>query len=283
MFLRRCWLKSILLAVLSASVSISSAASPPASNTYTVSVVPQYNGVQLHTEWAPLLARISRDTGLHLQLVLAKSIPQFESTVIAGEPDFVFLNPYHAVMAKKAQNYQPVVRDSKPLKGVLVVRNDSPFKSLRDLEKRALGFPAPNAFGASLYMRALLAAENVAVQTQYLGTHSNVYRSVLNGSVAAGGGINATLNDEAPEVRAQLRILYQTPESAPHPIAVHPRVPKDVVKQLLDAFLSLAKEPEGQKLLSEVRMAQPTTADYQRDYLPLEKLKIEKFVILEKE
>ena len=283
MFLRRCWLKSILLAVLSASVSTSSAASPPASNTYTVSVVPQYNGVQLHTEWAPLLARISRDTGLHLQLVLAKSIPQFESTVIAGEPDFVFLNPYHAVMAKKAQNYQPVVRDSKPLKGVLVVRNDSPFKSLRDLEKHALGFPAPNAFGASLYMRALLAAENVAVQTQYLGTHSNVYRSVLNGSVAAGGGINATLNDEAPEVRAQLRILYQTPESAPHPIAVHPRVPKDVVKQLLDAFLSLAKEPEGQKLLSEVRMAQPTKADYQRDYLPLEKLKIEKFVILEKE
>ena len=39
-----------------------------------------------------------------------------------------------------------------------------------------------------LYMRALLAAENVAVQTQYLGTHGNVYRSVLNGSVAAGGG-----------------------------------------------------------------------------------------------
>ena len=165
----------------------------------------------------------------------------------------------------------------------MVVRQDSPYKTLHDLDKKSLGFPAPNAFGASLYMRALLTAEHVDFQTQFLSTHSNVYRSVLNGSVAAGGGINTTLNDETPEVRAQLRILYQTPETAPHPIVAHPRVPVEVVKALRDALLNLSKDAEGQRLLAEIRMAQPINADYQRDYLPLEKLKIEKFVILEKE
>ncbi|TXI95157.1 MAG: phosphate/phosphite/phosphonate ABC transporter substrate-binding protein [Burkholderiaceae bacterium] len=283
MKLRRRLLKSIIFWGLVCSTKTLLAASAIASNSYTLSVVPQYNGVQLHTEWAPLLARISRDTGVQLQLVLAKSIPQFESTVLAGEPDFVYMNPYHAVMAKRAQNYQPLLRDSKALKGILVVRQDSPYKSLQDLEKKVLGFPAPNAFGASLYMRALLTADNVNFQAQYLGTHSNVYRSVLNGSLVAGGGINTTLNDEAPEVRSQLRVLYQTPESAPHPIAVHPRVPAELAKRVREAFLALAKDAEGQKLLAEIRMAQPTAADYQRDYLPLEKLKIEKFVILEKE
>lgn len=251
--------------------------------TYTVSVVPQYNVVQLHTEWAPLIARLSRESGVSLQLVLAKTIPQFESTVLAGEPDFAFMNPYHAVMAKRAQAYVPVLRDAKALKGILVVRNDSAMKNIRELEGKSIGFPAPNAFGASLYMRALLTAEPISFQTQFLTTHGNVYRSVLNGAVAAGGGVNTTFNDEPPEVKSQLRILYQTPESASHPLVAHPRVPQEVFKAVREAFFHLQKDAEGQRMLLDVRIPQPVPADYQRDYLPLEKLKIEKFVILEKE
>lgn len=254
-----------------------------ATKTYTISVVPQYNVVQLHTEWAPLVARISRESGIPLQLVLAKTIPQFESAVLAGEPDFAFMNPYHAVMAKRAQSYIPVLRDAKALKGILVVRNDSAVKNIKELDGKPIGFPAPNAFGASLYMRALLTAEPITFQSQFLTTHGNVYRSVLNSSVAAGGGVNTTFNDEPPEVRSQLRVLYQTPESASHPLVAHPRVPAEVVKAVTDAFLHLSKDSEGQRMLADIRIPQPVAADYARDYLPLEKLKIEKFVILEKE
>ncbi len=260
----------------------SKAVSPPA-RIYSISIVPQYNVVQLHTEWAPLIARISKESGVSLQLVLPKTIPQFESTVLAGEPDFAFMNPYHAVMAKRAQSYVPVLRDAKALKGILVVRSDSSIKNIKELEAKAIGFPAPNAFGASLYMRALLTSEQIQFHPQFLTTHGNVYRSVLNGSVAAGGGVNTTFNDEPAEVKSQLRILYQTPESASHPLVAHPRVPSEIVKAVREAFFHLSKDPEGQRMLSDIRVPQPVAADYQRDYFPLEKLKIEKFVILEKE
>lgn len=283
MLLRRSLLKWCALLAVAGIPAMSQAGSMSSPKIYTISVVPQYNGVQLHTEWAPLLARLSRETGVQFQLVLTKTIPQFETTFLAGEPDFAYLNPYHAVMAKRVRNYQPVVRDSKPLKGILVVRQDSPYQSLHDLDGKVIGFPAPNAFGASLYMRALLTDMNVGFQTRFLSTHSNVHRSVLNGSVAAGGGVNTTLNDEALEVKSQLRILYQTPESAPHPIVVHPRVPDAVVKAVRESFLGLAKDAEGQKLLNEIRMPHPVVADYSKDYLPLERLKIEKFVVFEKE
>mgnify|MGYP000317087378 CR=1 FL=1 len=251
--------------------------------TYTISVVPQYNLVQLHTEWAPLIARIARESGISLQLQLAKTIPQFESTVFAGEPDFAYLNPYHAVIAKRAQAYLPILRDANTLKGILVVRRDSTLNSIKELEGKAIGFPAPNAFGASLYMRALLSAEPISFQSQFLTTHSNVYRSVLNGSVAAGGGVNTTFDDEPQEVKSQLRILYQTPESASHPLVAHPRVPPHVVKAVSEAFFRLQKDADGRRMLIDVRIPKPVPADYQQDYLPLEKLKIEKFVILEKE
>ncbi|WP_295749999.1 phosphate/phosphite/phosphonate ABC transporter substrate-binding protein [Undibacterium sp.] len=251
--------------------------------TYSIAVVPQYNVVQLHSEWQPLLDRIARDTGITLELSLQSSIPKFERGLLKGEPDFAYANPYHAVMAKNAQGYLPIVRDSKALTGILLVRKDSPYKNLSDLSGKEIGFPAPNAFGASLYMRALLTEKKIKFEAQILNNHGNVFRSILNGSIAAGGAVNNTYNDEKPEIRDQLRIIFQTPGSASHPVIVHPRVPEAVGAAVKAAFLALQKDPAGLALLKEVRLPQPLATNYESDYLPLEKLGIEKYVILEKE
>jgi phosphonate transport system substrate-binding protein len=251
--------------------------------TYSIAVVPQYNVVQLHTEWQPLLERIARDSGITLELSFQSSIPKFERALLKGEPDFAYANPYHAVMAKNAQGYLPIVRDSKALTGILLVRKDSPYKILTDLTGKEIGFPAPNAFGASLYMRALLAEKKIKFEPLFLNTHGNVFRSIINGSVAAGGAVNNTYNDERAEIRDQLRIIFQTQGSASHPVIVHPRVPEAVRAAVKAAFLALQKDPAGVAMLKEVRLPQPLAASYESDYLPLEKLGIEKFVILEKE
>ncbi|MCX7218493.1 MAG: phosphate/phosphite/phosphonate ABC transporter substrate-binding protein [Burkholderiales bacterium] len=251
--------------------------------TYSIAVVPQYNVVQLHSEWQPLLDRIARDTGITLELSLQSSIPKFERGLLKGEPDFAYANPYHAVMAKNAQGYLPIVRDSKALTGILLVRKDSPYKNLSDLSGKEIGFPAPNAFGASLYMRALLAEKKISFEAQILNSHGNVFRSILNGRIAAGGAVNNTYNDEKSEIRDQLRIIFQTPGTASHPLIVHPRVPETVRQAVKNALLAMQKDAAGLALLKDVRLPQPTLANYESDYLPLEKLGIEKYVIFEKE
>jgi phosphonate transport system substrate-binding protein len=251
--------------------------------TFKVYVVPQYNPTQLHAEWTPLLNRISHDTGITLQLVVMSSIPKFEKSLLRGDPDIALVNPYHAVMAKDAKGYLPFLKDAKPLSGILLVRKDSPYQTLQDLEGKEIGFPAPNAFGASLFMRALLSDAKVSYREKYLNTHGNVYRNILNGGVAAGGGVNNTLNDENPDVKGALRILYQTPLSASHPLVAHPRVPPKIVQTILSAFLALKNDATGEKLLKEVRIPNPVMANYDSDYLPLEKLKIDKYVIVEKD
>ncbi|MFZ6751298.1 phosphate/phosphite/phosphonate ABC transporter substrate-binding protein [Undibacterium sp. Ren11W] len=251
--------------------------------TYSIAVVPQYNVALLHAEWQPLLERIARDTGVTLELILQSSFPKFEHALLKGEPDFAYANPYHAVMAKNAQGYLPLLRDSKSLTGILLVRNDSPYKNLADLNGKDLGFPAPNAFGASLYLRALLKKKDIKFEPKILNSHGNVFRSILNGSVAAGGAVNSTYNDEKPEIRDQLRIIFQTPGSASHPLLVHPRVPEKVRMEIKNAILELQKDAAGLALLKDVRLSQPLSADYKSDYLPLEKLGIEKFLVHEKE
>lgn len=246
-----------------------------AGQVYTISVVPQFTPVDIGTRWSPLLARLEKDTGISLQLRVLEHIPKFEADFLAGLPDFVYLNPWHEVMAMKAQGYLPLVRGSDPLNGILVVDRQGPIKRLADLSGKTVAFPSPNAFGASLYMRALLKEkEGLDFTSTFVGTHQNVYRHVLLGEAAAGGGIATTLEKEPAAVQARLTVLYTTPGVPSHPLAAHPRVPADIRERLAAALLQLDRTPEGRKLMQAVELDRTQAVDYARDYAPLEKLKL---------
>jgi phosphonate transport system substrate-binding protein len=188
-------------------------------------------------------------------------------------------------MAKRAQGYIPLVRDdANLLTGILVVQRNSPIKSLQELNGKTLAFPSPNSFGASLYMRALLAEqEKIKIIPRYVKTHSNAYRHVILGEVAAGGGVNNTFKREPIEVQAELRVLYETPGVPSHPLVAHPRIPAATRELITQTLLDMSKEPAGQKILDEMQLPKPVKADYNRDYKAVEKLKLEKYVVIENE
>lgn len=244
-----------------------------------VEVVPQFQPAEINRAWMPVLARLEKETGLRFSLKIAKDIPAFEDDVMVGLPDLVYQNPYHQVRARRAQGYLPLVRDAKLLTGILVVRKDDPLAGTKALAGQTIAYPAPNAFGASLLVRSHLAeVDHIDTMPFYAKTHTNAYRQVLMGRAAAAGGVRATLDKEPDEVRNGLRVLWETPEAAPHPISAHPRVsPKDR-EAVIVALLRMAQEPVGQALLKEILIPQPVRADYQRDYQPLEKLRLDRYV-----
>lgn len=253
-----------------------------ADRAYSLSVVPQFTPTDISLRWSPLLDQLARDTGIRLELGVARDIPQFESGFLEGGPDFVYLNPYHMVMAKRAQGYLPLARGGAMLNGILVVKRDGPYQTLSDLRGKRLAFPAPNAFGASLYMRALLTEkEQVAFQSAYVGSHQNVYRHVLAGLAQAGGGVRATLDKEPPAVRERLRVLYATPDAPPHPLAAHPRVPDQVRDQLRAWLLRQAEDEGGREMLAGTGLGNILPADYARDYQALEGYRLERYAVLE--
>jgi phosphonate transport system substrate-binding protein len=278
---RLSWLVFTLLALLAHPQGVNAA---PQGNEQPliVGVVPQYTPLQIHTDWTPLLERLSRDSGVPLALKIYPSIQKFEADLLKGVPDFAFMNPYHEVMARHAEGYVPLVRDSKPLTGVLLVRHDSPIQRVKELSGSKLAFPAPNAFGASLYMRALLAEqEGIKIEPIYVKTHSNVFRQVILGEVGGGGSVNSAFLREPAAVGAQLRIIFETPGVAPHPLSAHPRVSLAQRKAVAQAMLQLRQDAAAAPLLQAVQMATPVAADYARDYQPLERLKLEKYLVIE--
>ena len=252
---------------------------------YILAVVPQFTPSEVHRSWSPIVEKLSRKTGQQFEIKIYPSIPKFETAFLNGEIDLVFMNPYHAVMAKRAQGYIPLVRDdANRLIGILLVQRDSPIKSIKELNGKALAFPAPNSFAASLYMRALLAEqEKISITPLYLKTHSNVYRHVIMGEAVAGAGVNNTLKREPPEVQAQLRLLFETPGVPSHPVVAHPRVPEGLRQTVTNTLLEMQNDPTGQKLLTDIQMPKPVRADYAKDYQPLEKLGLEKYLVIEQD
>lgn len=249
------WLLLSLVCVLSVSIHATE---------LTIGVVPQFSVTEIYNSWNPVLNAITKVTNIHFRIKPYRNIPDFERGIMKSEVDIAYMNPYHLIMVQRSAGYIPIIRNgSSKLTGLLVVRKDSPYQSVKDLAGKTIAFPAPNAFGASLYMRALLSEqEKINFTAKYVKTHSNVWRQVLTSVVDAGGGIRASLNKESPEVKDNLRILYQTPGVNPHPIAVLPHVSESDRKAIQQAFMKLAQNPDTQRLLSNIQIPTPTITNF---------------------
>ncbi len=275
----RCYSLYLLLTVMVSAVSAETD-----TKGYSVFVVPQLTAIATHKAWVPVLEKLAVATGLNFELVIVPTIPAFEAILYKGIPDFAFVNPYHCLVAKRQQGYIPLLRDSASLlKGIVVVRKDNPIAAVTELDGKKVAFPAPNSFAASLLIQALLAEKQLHIIPNFVKTHSNVYRSVVMEDVTAGGGVNNTFEREPPDVHDQLRVLYVTPGFAPHPLMANPRITEAQRTKVTTSFIALAADPANEALFDAIQMPKPIVADYQRDYLALEKLGLEKFTLNEDE
>ncbi|MCX7145426.1 MAG: PhnD/SsuA/transferrin family substrate-binding protein, partial [Sulfuritalea sp.] len=101
------------------------------------------------------------------------------------------------------------------------------------------------------------------------------------GQAVAGGTVSSALQREPDAVIEQLRVLFETPATAAHPLAAHPRITEAQRKAVTQAILKLRDDPMAAPLLQAVQMTAPVAADYARDYRPLERLKLEKYLVTE--
>lgn len=216
-------------------------------------VVPQQSVGKLAKVWTPILNFLGKESGATLRFATAKDIPTFERRLAAGEYDIAYMNPYHYTVYHRAPGYRVFAREKdKKLKGIIVVRQDSPYADISHLRDSLVAFPGPAAFAATLLPQTELQRMRVPVNAKYVASHDSVYLSVAHGLFAAGGGIPRTFENLDPALRGQLRILWSTPGYTPHAVAAHPRVPGETVERLQAAMVKMADDPQGAKLLEAI-------------------------------
>lgn len=247
----------VLAALLCYAVCPASDRSAGAADRYSFGVVPQFEERKLYSIWKPIIDELHRRTGIDFTLVATLKMHDFEKEFMRGGFDFVYINPFHILKSKDTARYLPLARDKAPLRGILVVRKGSNLQKASELNGKVVAFPSPNSVGASLLLRADLARiHRVTVKPLYVKSHSSVYLHVAKGLAAAGGGVEKTLQEQPPAVRDALRVIYVTRDMPSHPVAAHPRVPKEEREKVRQALLEMGNTPEGRALLSKVPIQQ---------------------------
>jgi len=224
-----------------------------AARTYSFGVVPQQSSSELAKAWIPLFNVLSARAGFGLRFATAPDIPTFEKRLATGEYDFAYMNPYHYTVFSQKPGYRAFAREQgRRLRGMVVVRKDSPLRTLADLARREVAFPAPASFAATVLVRAELERQGIAITPRFVGSHESVYLNVVRGVHVAGGGIPRTLQAMEPAVRDELRVLWSTKDYTPHALAAHPRVPAAAVAALLAAMEGAAAAAPGKAALQGV-------------------------------
>jgi phosphonate transport system substrate-binding protein len=259
-------------------MSFGALANPPAELTYSFSVAPQFERRKLFSIWQPIIDDLQRRTGLRFELVTSLSVGEYDSNAKNGRYDFIYVNPYMMPLIDKQPGYQPLIRDSAPLRGILVVRKDSPLQRVEDLHDKTLAVPSMSALGASLLLRAELDRDFSAKPRPIIAkTHSSVFLHVVNGMADAGGSVQKAFAEQDERIRNSLKVLHQTRDVPSHPIAGHPRVPLKVREQVRQAFLEMSVDPQGRALLAEVPMREAVAARAE-DYQVLKTLKLDNYL-----
>ncbi len=241
----RGWCVATVLALLVAEASQAAAEEEVRS----FGVLNQRSAVLTAQYWNPILQYVSKKSGVALELKMAKTAPESSAMIGRGEFDFVYSN-HIFTPANTRIGYQVFAHSIEPaIQGQIVVPEGSPMRTLKDLDGQEVGFPSAAAFvGYAVPMNALLRA-GVKVTPVFAGNQEGIMGQMKAGRVMAAGVNSRVMRDYGRREHYKYRVLWTSEDYLNLPISVHPRVAAKEAAAVRDAFLGMAADPEGLKVL----------------------------------
>ena len=199
--------------------------------------------------WNPILDYVEKTSGVKLELVTARTGQEASDEGARGKFDFIWDNhifePTHA-----AAGYKVLARPAgDPIHGQIIVTENSPLKTLRDVQGQEMGVSSKAAFVGYAITMGELYRQGITVKPVVAGTMEGVMGQVRAGEIPVGSVNSRVLSSYAAREGFKYRTLWLSGPYLDIPIAAHPRVPPAVVKAVRDALTGMAKDPEGLKIL----------------------------------
>lgn len=221
-------------------------------------VHPFMPAVELLQRFSPLLEYLETRIRVPIELKIASNHAEAVEMCVDAKVDFAFVSPsMYVEIVRQNPRVLPlgVIRKAHSrLRGVIVVREDSPLSRIEDLKGMRFAFVAPETtagFHVPLY---LLAQSGVYLQDlaeySFLGNHANVGYAVLAGSFDAGAMKYEMFERLQP---AGLQILAYAPEVVDQTFLATSRVESSLAETVKNILHNMNTHPEGIKVLAQLR------------------------------
>jgi phosphonate transport system substrate-binding protein len=205
----------------------------------------------MYTRLKPLTDYLSQELHRPVTLRLSPDMGSAINEVASGNVQLAYLTPVAYLNARKKGGAKLIVKTVTEGKGsfklMIVVRQDSPIKTVDDLAGKSFAFGDKKA----LLQRATVVGAGLPLSKlgsyKFIGHYDNIVRAVMNGDFDAG-----ILKDTmAYKWQGKgIRILYQSPDLPPYNITASRDTSPKTVAALRKAFLALnVKNPQHIKVI----------------------------------
>jgi phosphonate transport system substrate-binding protein len=201
--------------------------------------------------WNPILRYVSRQSGVPLQLKMGKTAPETDAMTLRGEFAFVYTNILFTPERVRL-GYQAIARPRTPgIRALIVVPDDSPLRTLADLNGRNMVFPSRVAFVGYLVPSDALRKAKINVTPTFAGNQEGAMAQLQARAADAAAVNSQVLENYARRENFHYRVLWRSEPYLDLPIMANPAVPKARVEAVRRAFIGMADDPAGRKILED--------------------------------
>ena len=241
-----------------------------ASEPLSFGVLNQQPAAETAALWNPILQYLHAKTGLAFKLKMGATVQETDAMTARGEFDFLYSN-HNFDPAYAQANYRPLVQwGGHPLIGQIVVMEDSPLTSLKQLEGKTVVFPSKDAFVAYQVTRYALKRSGIQIQPVFGASQQGTAVQLQTGRADA-ASLNKLFADRfQSEGKGKFRVLFQSDAWPNIPVQAHPRIAKTDAESVRQALVKMNDDPEGKALLSNLKIPgflPITDADYNQTRL----------------
>lgn len=199
--------------------------------------------------WNPILAYVGKKAGVALTLKMGKTAPETTAMTVRGEHAFAYTN--HMFTPERDRiGYKVILRmQGEPIHGTIVVRDDSPIRSLDELRGAIIAFPSKEAFVGYWLPRDHLQKSGVPVKEVFAGNQEGAMSQLQFGEVAAAAVNRKLLSRYAQREDFRYRVIWTSEPYLDIPIMAHPALPPKLVESVRQAFVGMDQDPEGRRAL----------------------------------
>jgi phosphonate transport system substrate-binding protein len=237
-----------------------------------IGFVPSSNADTLEAKAKPLGDLLSKKLGIPVKVQVTTDYNGVIEAMASKKMDIGFLPPTSYVLAHEkgyadvllqAQRYGVNPKDgSNTTEKVdyyysgMLVRNDSGIKTIKDLKGKKIGWQDATSTAGYVFPAVKMQKAGVDPQKDVTGVtlqgHDKGVLAVLNKDVdAAPVFVDARniVKAENPNVFKETHYIFQTDKIPNDTISVRPDMSKKWQKKISDAFVSIGKDPKGEKVI----------------------------------
>ncbi|MEW9699742.1 phosphate/phosphite/phosphonate ABC transporter substrate-binding protein [Paenibacillus sp. SI8] len=241
-----------------------------------VQFVPSQNAETLEAKAKPLEKLLGDKLGIPVKVSVSTDYNTVIEAMASKQVDIGFLPPSNYVVAHDTRKAADLLaqatrfgvddatgQPTKDLvdfyKSMIVVKADSPIKSVADLKGKKIGVQGVTSAAGYTYPGLLMKKAGVdlvkdVTSVQFQG-HDKAIIALLNGQVDAAAvfqDIRTNMIKDYPDVFKQTKVLAFSDKIPNDTIAVRSDMDAAWKKKIQEAFIAIGNDPEGQKIIFDV-------------------------------